>query len=362
MSWQKAYIPGSKPDGTPILTILGKRTYTIAPGKTEIADKQIPLYAEDLFENPDSPLYSEVLAETDLLFYKPTTDVIVLGKAKTPKGKQAYHLDCEIFAGPYRKTIRVFGNRRVEQKAIRGIVFSDPEPFAEMPLGYRRAYGGTSLTKEGTITSYYPNPIGKGFTLKGGIEDPQTIQLPNLEDPNSPLTPEFTILSKFDEWVHAPKPCSAGWTRRNFYPRYTYAGILPEFLEAAGKARDEIARTHPSASTMAIPRMDFRVYQGASNGLWGKKFAGNEPVRLVYFDANYPRFDFQLPGDIPGLTIDIGDGVQEVAPNLHTVVIDKENNLLTLTWAGYFPYGGLEQLAQVPKIAFDVFSAHEHAK
>jgi len=354
MSWQSIYIPGGDPEGKPIISVLAKRTYAIAPGTLKLSPQQLPLVEQEEFADPASPLYSDVVAETDLLVWKPTTDVVVLGSACTPRGKKAYHLDCGVSVGPLRKTIRAYGNRRVESKALRGLVLTDPEPFCEMPLGYAHAYGGTCVTKDGTTVTYYPNPIGKGFAIRGGFDDPSALQVPNLEDPDSPVTPDNIVLARFEEWEHAPRPASLGWTRRNFFPRYTYAGVLPEYLEAAQKNIKDRAKDDPRLDGYAVPRMDFRIYQGASDGLWGKQLIGNEAVLLSFLDPESQTVQFALPGELPAMSLDIGDGAKALTPVLHTVVIDMTQKLLSMVWRGALYYGGLEELARVPKLEMKV--------
>ncbi len=357
MNWIKTFIPGSDPKGKPILSVLAKRTYTFEhQSKAITAEDQQPFIDTDIYEDPDNPLYSEVIAESDMSAYKLSSDVIVLGKVRTPLGKKAYHLDCEVQVGPLKKSVRAFGNRKVEAKHFRGLTIGDPQPFTEIILGYANAYGGVTVSKDGTVYSYFPNPIGKGFTLKGAVEDESEIQLPNLEDIDSPLTSDNLILSKIEEWKEAPMPVSLGWTRKNSYPRYTYLGVLPEYLEGAVKNL-EMAKSNnefPEESTM--PKMDFRFFQGASDGLWGKQFKGDEIVRLKYMDAQFPVFEFQLPCDFPEITLDIGNGPIELKRVLHTIVIDKEKNMLTMLWRGAMEYGGIEELAEVEKIDIEVSS------
>ena len=351
--WQTAFLPGSMPDGTPILSLLAKGTYAIAQGSCIECEEQVPLVTEDRYADPSNPLYSEVIAETDLIFYKPSTDVVILGKAHAPRGKKAYHLDCDVVVGPLRKTVRVFGKRRAKIKAFGGVSITDPEPFEEIELGYTKAYGGTCKDKNGTIVTFFPNPIGSGFTVKGGIDDDiESLPVPNIEDPLSPVTADNLVVQKFEDWPSAPKPASLGWTRRNFYPRYTWAGVLPEFLEAAQKNRDEMAKKYPELANTPIPKMDFRVFQGASDGLWGKTLSGREHVVLSYLDAAVPRFEFELPGAKPRLIFDIGEGPKELEPVLQTVVIDKEKNICTMLWRGSLEYAGIEQLATLPKLEY----------
>jgi hypothetical protein len=61
---------------------------------------------------------------------------------------------------------------------------------------------------------------------------------------------------------------------------------------------------------------------------------GNEPVKLFGMDPKYPIFEFKLPGDIPKMSLCIGDETFPLQPQLQTVFIDKENNTLIMVWRG----------------------------
>lgn len=355
MQWISALVPGSHTKGKPILSVLAKRTYVLGQGSAKPADEdaQLPLVDSDAYKIQDNPFYSDVTAESDYVCFKQSTDVVILAKAKAPEGKRALHIDCVAQVGPLKKTVRVFGDRRVSAKSFRGLEISDPQPFEERDIGYCFAYGGIATDKSGTPFTYLPNPLGKGFCFKGCFDDPSQIVLPNQEDPENPLTPDSLVLGSPDDWANGPKPCSFGWTRRNFYPRYTYAGVLPEFLPQANAAAEQAAKQAGQAKPPPIAQVDFRFYQGASDGLWGSRLKGGEPVRLEYMDRKHPVFQFNLPKEVPVITLDIGDGPVQLAAELDTVVIDKEKNLLTMLWRGSKEYGGVEKLQDLPLLKFE---------
>ncbi|MFP4681028.1 MAG: DUF2169 domain-containing protein [Chitinispirillaceae bacterium] len=347
--WQTQIVQGTDLSNKPILSVLAKRTYSITHKEApREASQQIPITLNDTYDDEANPASAEVTAESELVAFKPSTDLVVLGKAKCPSGKLAYFLDCEVKAGPYKKTIRVFGNRKLQAKALRGLSLSDPEPFSEMPLGYRYAYGGNAVSKNGTAYSFYPNPIGRGFTLKGSLEDASEVPVPNIEDPSSPLNGEHFLLSKFSEWTDIPAPVSLGWTRKNFYPRYTFCGVLPEHLEGAMNRESE--NSDSSSEKGKVPVMDHLFYQGASEGLYGKRLAGNELVQLTNLDSAHPTFQTVLPAESPTIVIDIGNGKKELEPVLDTVVIHKEQNLITLLWRGSLGLESRDEISELKKL------------
>ncbi len=331
MSWQSTMIPGYGPDGKPILSVLAKRTYEIAPGRIFLANDQQQLNPGEITSDPASPFYSETLAESDLVPYKPFTDIVVHGKAYAPRGKKAYHLECELQVGSVFKKVVVYGERKLESKIMRGLYFTDPVPFECMDIGYTNAYGGRAKAKDGTLYPFPPNPLGKGFYLKGGVEDLSEIIVPAVEDPDSPIEPEDLILDKFDNWKNAPKPASFGWTKQNFFPRFTYAGIIPE-LPGAFTAGYEI---NPD-----LPKIDTRFFQGASEGLCNHVLKGNEHVKLAYLDRENPVFEFDLPGEMPEISIKIGSESLNVEPVLQTLFFIKEFNLMTSVWRAHREISG----------------------
>lgn len=325
MTWQSTMIPGTGPDNKPILSVLAKRTYEIAPGKIFLANDQLPLNPSDIPSDPSNPFYSETLAESDLIPYKPFTDIVILGKAHAPRGKNAYNLECGVKIGPVSKKLVVSGDRKVESKLMRSLFFTDPIPFEAMDIGYSNTYGGRAKSKDGTLYPFPPNPLGRGFNLKGGFEEYSEIIVPNVEDPNSPILPEHLVLDKFDDWKNAPKPASFGWTKQNFFPRFTYAGIIPE-LPGALAAGYEI---NPN-----LPKMDARFYQGASEGLCNQVLKGNEHVKLSYMDPENPTFEFELPQERPVITLKVDSGQHKLDPIIQTIIIDMNNFLVSIVWQG----------------------------
>lgn len=323
------FVPGFDRDGVPIISVLGKLTFDISDGEVTLCEQQIPLISSDIYADPATPQFSEVLAESDLVPFKVSTDVVIIGSVFSPRGKKAYQLECSVRVGPLSKRIRVFGMRTMEWRPFRGISISEPQPFESMELGYRNAYGGITQTRKGTPVVFGPNPIGKGFVLKEGIKSAGPVVLPNFEDPEGLLTEDNAVVTRPGKWSNALRPMSLGWTRRDFYPRYTYAGI----------AAQDTKNGEP-------PQMDMRFHQGASEGLWGKALSGDESVLLRYLDPVFSEFEFRLPAVCPVLAIDVGEGSKQLTPFLQTVVIDKYKDTMSMIWRGSTEYGGIDTLGE----------------
>jgi len=137
------------------------------------------------FNDPDRALSEQELwpfvqgelgpnAILDMAMPKPLSEVLVWGRCFNPGGVPRPASQVGFQIGPIRKTLNVYGNRSWRRRGGLPATLTDPEPFAEMPLGYAQAFGGPGYDK---------NPLGKGFvptTLPSGEE---ILPLPNVEDP-----------------------------------------------------------------------------------------------------------------------------------------------------------------------------------
>jgi hypothetical protein len=317
MDWLSRIAPGHAPDGSPILSVLGKRTYRFANGKAAWPDgERIGFVEADEFWGKGDPARDSSRLESDLVAFKAMTDIIFIGKAHVPGGKKAGHLDVGLQVGAGRKIARVFGNRKAYVTPT-GLAFSEPEPFSSMPLDYSRAYGGRDLVSDEGLTYAYPrNPVGRGFVVKSTPQAIQDLLLPNIEDPQKPLTPQTLPIGRFERWPVAPIPVAFGCVAKNSQPRFAMAG----------------------------PPLNPHFFNSAATGLSFPFLKGDETLKLANLDAAAPQFSFALPGARPKAWVDTGKGPVRMEMVLHTVVVYKETNQLAMTWRGCVPYGGPEAM------------------
>lgn len=363
MEWLKHLIPGNAPDGSPILSILGKQTYRFENGKTAWVDEQeqIPFIEADEFWGQGDPQTDSMKLESDFVAYKPSTDFILIGKAHVPFQKKIGMLDIGIQIGEIRKIARVFGNRKAFVTPS-GIAFSEPEPFSEMALDYTLSYGGKDeKSDEGNAFVYPKNPLGKGFLIKNIPKAIQDLALPNLENPNQLLTPQNLVLGKFESWKNAPEPWAFGYQNKNFFPRYTYAGLTPDqWSQAEAEKKKKVSGTKEIGSPGAPhisgsnPILNPSFFNGASKGLVLPPMSGNEPIKLAYLDPVLPQFAFTLPGIRPIAWLDVGEGPEDMSMSLHTVVLYKESNQLTLVWRGCARYGGIDSIKDFKLLEYGI--------
>lgn len=364
--WLSHLVPGNAPDGSPILSVLGKRTYRFENGKAARIDEdeQIPFIEADEFWGQGNPATDAARLESDLVAYKPMTDVILIGKAHVPGGRKTSHLDIGLQAGETRKIARVFGDRKVYVTAS-GLAFSDPEPFSEMPLDHSRAYGGSDVKSDDGVTYVYPrNPVGKGFLVKDHPAAVQDLVLPNLEHPQRLLTPQTLALRKFESWKNAPEPWAFGYQNKNFHPRYTLSGLAPDQWAQAETDRQRNLAKAPEVGAKGAPipagtppMLNPQFFNGASKGLALPTLRGNEAFKLAHLDPAFPQFAFSLPGTRPTAWLDVGEGPEDMAMALHTVVIYKETNQVTLVWRGCSIYGGIESMKDFTAFEYGIKEA-----
>ncbi|MGD0837523.1 MAG: DUF2169 domain-containing protein [Polyangia bacterium] len=201
---------GFVPSHERFLVVTAKATFAFdQSGHIELdSQNPFPLFPKDI-PTPLGLLPTDSLPRADPVF-----EVILLGKAYAPKGREVQYRRVTLAVGSIRREIDVFGDR----VWIRREAFSQPMPFAEMPLQYERAFGGSVdvlVDEKSKFRVADPsNSLGRGFDvqtyMKGlgeSLRAPPGYpklgnyvrHLPNLEDPRMPIR----------RWEDAPTP--VGW-------------------------------------------------------------------------------------------------------------------------------------------------------
>jgi hypothetical protein len=361
MEWLSKIAPGYGPDGSPLLSVLCKRTYVFANGLAAERDRkeQLAFHEKDEFLDDGDPLRDPPRAEAETIAYKPLTDVLLHACAHAPKGNRAQFLDVGIMIGGYRKMARVFGNRKVIVGTA-GFRFSDPEPFDAMRLDYGKAYGGKDERSFPGVPLQYPrNPIGKGFVLK---DDPALLQglaLPNIENPHDLLTTARLVVESYESWLRQPEPIAFGYVPRGSIPRLNQAGLAkPDHVDAeAGRLaalenREEVGAAGQAEPAAAMPFLNPEFFNAAPPGLKLPYLRGDETLKLRYLDPAYPAFEFRLNPEKPRIFLDVGQGRQELPATLQTLEIFKEANQYTVVWRGSAKYQGPDSLRRFKKFEF----------
>jgi hypothetical protein len=346
-------LPGQTPGGQHILGVLVKRTYTIVPGKRCVrANKDFRLIPGD--EHYGDPMNSTVKYETDFIPFKVATDVVLHGNAFAPGGRPTQALTASLSVGQFRKEVRVIGDRVCRYRAGADPQFTDPEPFQKMELRYERSYGGVDVYSDKKTPCAYPrNHLGRGFVVGTDKKAVDNLPLPNLEDPQDMLTPSRLSCGQVKNWERQPMPQGFGWFSMYWQPRASLAGVLPADRPLEQQMRQAYAQLLPPDERKLyeenpLPDMDFRFFNGASAGLTLPFLSGEEEVRLTNLTPE-GDLSFRLPGERPGIGLDVGEGMREPPVFLHTVMIRLEDRQVDLVWRAAVPYPGPDWLPQMPK-------------
>jgi hypothetical protein len=349
-------IPGKTESGTPIFSVLVKRTYNIRPGGGIVRAAQVnPLVKVDVYYDNGDPEWATVQYETDLVPYKLATDVVLIGKAYAPSAKPVTELEVSLEVADHKKRIRVIGDRQCLYRENAPPLFTDPLEFTEMEVRYERAYGGTYLPHDAVHMFPYPrNPLGRGFALKNNPELVDGLALPNFEDPSDLLMPERVVLEDPYRWNQQPLPQGLGWFQRTWYPRCSFVGAVPGFVNLDEVMREEVLGLVPQqqvalARQFKLPSFDARFNNGASLGLALPYLAGGEPITLVNLIPE-GRLKFSLPEDWPHIMLDIGLGENELVAVLQTVCLRPEAMQVDLVWRGAHEYPGVDWLPEMKRM------------
>jgi hypothetical protein len=352
-----AVLPGQDGDRNPVFSMLVKRTYDIVPGEALArAAEDRPFVEVDEYHDFGDAETATVKYEAELLPFKELTDVVFVGKAYAPEGKPVTVLDAGLQVdGKGRKLLRVTGDRQCVYRAGMPPQFTEPRPFTEMELRYENAYGGKDLKSNPAEPFHYPrNPMGKGFAIRNTKETVHGLPLPNVEDPQEPLTPERVVLEEPEGWRLAPMPQGLGWYQRGWYPRSFFCGTLPPYLVPGALTQEErlgmVPKDHIAlARSFKLPAFQARFCNGASPGLAFPYLAGNETIRLKNLSPE-SLLHFRLPGEAPEMVLDIGFGAKSLDPVLHSVLIRGEDRQVDLIWRGCQPYPGMDWLPEMTKL------------
>ncbi|HEY8927094.1 MAG TPA: DUF2169 domain-containing protein [Polyangia bacterium] len=304
----------------PLLVPLVKATFEIGKdGRCARAEEQeaVCLAGEPWGDDPGTSSYRY---EPEIAFFKPATDVVLLGHARAPRRdttEMTVTFRVGARAGLLEKQVAVLGDRVWHRTA--GITSpTRPLSFEQLPLTYERAFGGWDRSHaDPTRHTFEPrNPVGTGFRGKGAFEE--GLRLPNLEDPQHP------IRSLGDR----PPPAGFGFVSPHWKPRAALAGT---FDEAWQKSRAPL-----------LPKdFDRRHLNAASPGLVASGYLrGDEPVLATGVHPSGRALSFALPGVRPprvAVRLAGSAAPTDVLLNLDTVIVDADHPRVLLLWRGHLP-------------------------
>ena len=273
-----AVMPRENLKGEPRLTVIVKGTFGIASGEAApVAEQQLPVFDTD--QHYDDDPQATVRLETDMVPFKPRTDVVAVGHAYAPRGLPATQVDARLRVGNLDRTIRVFGDRKwLFSTSLAGVPkMSFPQPFESMELRYERAFGGIDSAAAAYCAE---NLAGVGFIGAKTKASVHEKPLPNLEDPHELIV----------SWDSRPKPVGFGFYGRGWQPRLQFAGTYDD------EYREKHAPDLPSDFA-------YDIYNGAHPDLQIAGYLrGHEEVELENLMPD-GHVGFRLPAIHPKITI-----------------------------------------------------------
>ncbi len=343
------------PEGRWHLGVLVKRTFRVVEGQRFAVAKDQP-----------APVDEETTA------WKPATDVVVRGHVWAASGS-AREQRASIEVASYRETVRATGDRVIDGFSGGSPVLSAPASFEKIPFTFDRCYGGfdrgayerlgDAKADEGvrsgaeleTVSrfTYARNRRGIGFRVAVDLARLVGAAVPNLDDPDDPVTPERLIRESSDDWFAAPRPVALDWIEPLDFPRSAHWGVpvdprgsrLPE-LEEGTVSEQELQR---QASFPPIPSP--RALCGTRFGQRGLRLQGGEEVRIENMHSALAQVRASLPRERPAIRLQPpGCPWFDLDPQLDTVVLDLDEERLSMVWSAKLEVAGRypdDELAQV---------------
>lgn len=236
-------------------------------------------------------------------------DLVVLGSARCrrPTARTA----ASFSVGGFTRSLDVVGDRRWVRGADGALVASEPEPFTEMSLDWRNAYGGSGEYRGGR-QAHPLNPAGKG--CYASEEAAEGGALPNLEDPaeriarwhDGPTPAAWGPVARAQPWQMLARVREQGWTTQ---------------AQASREAFLRLARgCHPAAS----------VPQNVAPAV-----RGDEAVRIALGDD---RWDFTLPGWNLRVNVEVGADRFACRTDVSGLWFLAETQLLVVTFRSKWRY------------------------
>jgi len=151
-------------------------------GGVVLAEEQTPLVASDQFYRGMNT--SSIIQESDFAPYKPKCDVLfAYAYACAPEGQPRPRWAVAVQIGDWQKRLQVTGPRILKRSAMDEWYLNEPEPVAQVPICYEKAYGGTcqwpvASTEPEFIRREPRNPIGCGFLDEKWLANANLNELP----------------------------------------------------------------------------------------------------------------------------------------------------------------------------------------
>lgn len=290
-------------EGAETWIVVVKGTFDIrADGSTQVAAEQIPVC--ELPKYYGEPGQSSLRLDTDLLRIKPTTDIIVVGRAHAPHDRPVEQLDVTLKTASFEKILRVFGDR-LFKRGIVGVKPGAPRPFVTMPLVYERAFGGADRSAADPSRHDWDedNPVGVGFATDSSLLVDRPV--PNIEYPQG---------------AACGAPAGFGPIAPHWRPRHQWAGTYDTAWERQRKP-------------LLPDDLDDRFFLSAPHDQQPRAhLSGGEVIELRHMTPE-GVLRFTLPRVVLGFETAFG-GSEPIAHRqvLHSVIVEPDFARVCMVW------------------------------
>lgn len=297
--------------------------------------KQPPFVLNDVHEGDEDTTALDYASE--IIPFKPGTDVIVTGNAGSPGGEPRQQWLAQLLVGPLNKIVKLTGPRHWHHKRLDRWELSETEPCTSVRLSYALSYGGACGEQADERDPCWANPFGLGIHARNKIDKSRHYDAPRI------LSPE----AGEPKWG-APMPAvGLSPVDGRQMDRMQFAGTYDE------KWQREVAPNIP---------LDLRMeyWNVVPQDQVAKPYlVGGAIVRTAgLFPTHDGRQEFVLPRyemravPIRGDTKHAGSGM-----DLDTVLIDLDKRHVVLRWATLYSqtegYDEYEVIALPDKVADD---------
>lgn len=295
------------------LTLCIKATYRLVHGGEAAIIESVPIASED--ERWGDAPEASLRCAAELVPYKPRADLLLVGHAHAPGGREVPQLVVRWRVGEFEKAVRVSGDRTWVRREGE-LEVSEPTPFSTLPLRYERAV----RTED--------NPVGLDLGKPPAEAAPA---LPNLEPLEGAITAAFG-------------PLSPSWRSRR--------RLLGEAQLAWATAL--LTRDRPGPAPAGF---DFSYFNAAPTEQQVDLLRANSAIILENMHPAQPLLATRLPAQRPKAhRIDAAGRFREIPLRCDTLYIDADSLTATLC------FRGLSDLESAPESAGHVVVDLESAR
>jgi hypothetical protein len=178
--------------------------------------------------------------------------------------------------------------------------------------------------------------------------------LPNLDDPDDPVTPGRLLARDALDWADRPVAAAYGAVDPLTVPRCMFSFLRPDWSAGSRPLRElahgALLERDLADRPLADPP-DPRFYNCAPAGLAVCRLHGGERVSLWNLHRHHEHLEFDLPRERPRMIVEPpGCRAYELDAVLGMVLIEPDDDRITLTWtasmevAAEFPEGMCKEM------------------